>query len=414
MRVLVFEQWGGGHYTDYLEYLVPKISELASEVILAICSSFYDSEGFQRIRSSWFGCPNLRFDLDVPESDPALPWQDRLKLLFNLREAIRRNKPDYVFVPSGDAQTIALGLAGPFSFGRLSLNTISECILHYGYGPGAMNLKSSAKRVIYNTAFTLSSWDKLNFVNCLLYESLVKSDRRGRIGMVPSPIPPPLLLGRQEARRLFGCPEDGRMIGFIGNMDHRKAIPELLQGFRRARLGMSDRLVLAGPLAPEFAALIEREYSSVRQQERLIVIDRWLTERELLVGYSACDVVCLPYYNFPNLSSLMLRAIAAQRHVLVHDFGWMRAIARRFDAASVCDIYDASSFGAAIEGVLERAPQYRFTSAMQALVDYHSPRNFVEHSVVTLRNLLGRPAIQPLTSWASVMNLLEPERRTLY
>jgi glycosyltransferase involved in cell wall biosynthesis len=177
---------------------------------------------------------------------------------------------------------------------------------------------------------------------------------------------------------------------------------------------MSDRLVLAGRLAPEFAALIEREYSSLRQQERLIVIDRWLTERDLLVGYSACDVVCLPYYNFPNISSLMLRAIAAQRHVLVHDFGWMRAIARRFDAASVCDIYDASSFGAAIEGVLERAPQYRFTLAMQALVDYHSPRNFVEHSVVTLRNLLGKPTDQPLTSWASVMNLLEPERRTLY
>ena len=412
MRVLVFEQWGGGHYTDYLQYLIPKISELASETILAISSRFYESQDLQRIRSSWSDCQSLQFDLDVPEGNPALPWRDRLKVLWNLREAIQRNKPDYVFVPSGDAQTIALGLVGPFSLGHLSLNAISECILHYGYGPGTTNVKESAKKAVYNTAFAWSSWNRLNFVNCLLFEALAKSDRRDRIGMIPHPTPPSLLLERQEARRLLGCPENGRIVGFVGTMDHRKAIPELLQAFRHARLGMSDRLVLAGRLTPQFAALIEHEYSALRRQERLIVIDRWLTERELQAGYSACDVVCLPYYNFPNLSSLMLRAIAAQRHVLVHDFGWMRAIAKRFDAASVCDIYNVSSFSTAIEGVLERSSQYAFTSAMQALVDYHSPGNFVEHSVATLRNLLGKPTV-PLTSWVSVMNLLEPERRAL-
>lgn len=254
----------------------------------------------------------------------------------------------------------------------------------------------------------------MNFVNCLVFESLTKGNSPGRFGMVPHPVPSPIPLGRQEARRLFGCPEDGRVIGFVGEMDHRKAIPELLRAFRRARLSSSDRLLLAGRLAPEFAVLIEREYDSLRRQDRLVVIDRWLSENELLIGYGACDVVCLPYHTFPNLSSLMLNAIAAQRPVLVPDFGWMRAIAGRFDAGSVCDIYDESALSAAIEKALEQAAFYKFTPVMQALVDYHSASNFAEHCVITLRNLLEKPSASPLLSWASVMNLLEPERRTFY
>ena len=36
MRVLVFEQWRGGHYFDYLKCLLPRLSELASEVVVTL------------------------------------------------------------------------------------------------------------------------------------------------------------------------------------------------------------------------------------------------------------------------------------------------------------------------------------------------------------------------------------------
>src|ERR1035438_5875515 len=94
MRVLIFEQWKGGHYTNYLEYIVPAMSAMSSELVLAVTKGFFDSSDFQRVCHASAKCANLQFDLDVPEANPACPWQDRLKLLSNLREAIRIHKPD--------------------------------------------------------------------------------------------------------------------------------------------------------------------------------------------------------------------------------------------------------------------------------------------------------------------------------
>ena len=36
MRVLVFEQWRGGHWFNYLECLLPRLSEIATEVVVAM------------------------------------------------------------------------------------------------------------------------------------------------------------------------------------------------------------------------------------------------------------------------------------------------------------------------------------------------------------------------------------------
>ena len=35
MRTLIFEQWQGGHYFNYLECLVPRVAAISGEVIVA-------------------------------------------------------------------------------------------------------------------------------------------------------------------------------------------------------------------------------------------------------------------------------------------------------------------------------------------------------------------------------------------
>jgi glycosyltransferase involved in cell wall biosynthesis len=276
-----------------------------------------------------------------------------------------------------------------------------------------MGWKNRSKRAVYNTAFGHSSWNRLNFVNFLMYERFASQGGRGRIGMVPDPVPEIPLLDKTDARRRLGIPEDGRIVGFVGMMDHRKAIPELLRAFREAPLGKTDRLLLAGTLDPSFAALIDSSFRDLVRENRLILINRRLGDAELQQGFCSLDVACLPYYEFPGLSSLMLKAVAARRPVLVHDFGWMRAIARRFDVGTRCNIHLQGEFSSAIADALESAPNHGFHAATQALLDYHRPASFVEHSLGTLRELVHRQVQEP-PSWESVMDTLDPERRQLY
>jgi glycosyltransferase involved in cell wall biosynthesis len=246
-----------------------------------------------------------------------------------------------------------------------------------------------------------------------MYERFAASRVGDTFGMVPDPVPETPVLDRSHARRQLGIPEEGRIVGFVGMMDHRKAIPELLRAFRAAQIGGSDRLLLAGTLDPAYAALIESSYRDLIRENRLIVINRRLSDAELQQGLGALDVACLPYYEFPGLSSLMLKAVAAGRPVLVHDFGWMRAVARRFDVATRCNIYVQEEFAAAIAAALESAPRHRIDAATRALLDYHRPANFVGHAVGTLRGLVGRHAPEPPT-WESVMDRVDPELRELY
>ena len=126
MRVLVFEQWRGGHYFEYLDYLLPRLSELASEVVIATTKSALQSEGFESKVAAHTAFRNVRLETSVPEANPSLPIRERFKLLMHLRQAVAQTKPDYLLVPSADAQTLAMGALGHFGLTLLPKNILSE------------------------------------------------------------------------------------------------------------------------------------------------------------------------------------------------------------------------------------------------------------------------------------------------
>jgi len=413
MHVLIFEQWWGGHYTNYLKYLVPKFAGLASCLTVSVTQRFVRMEEFKDISYRWGNLGNVVLDTSVPDADPSLPWHERVTVLNNLRAKINEHRPDFVFVPSGDAQTLALGLLRPMAFGSLSTSIPSECIVHYGYGPGPMDFKSRLKRLVYRTSFEFSNWRRLNVINFLLYEAMNPRGDRSRIAMVPHPTEKQTPVQMADARREFGLPEDGRLLGFVGLMDHRKAIPELINGFRAAKLSSSDRLVLAGRLDEQFARMISEHHNDLVRAGRLIVINRHLSDLELATGLQALDLVCLPYYQFPGLSSLMLLAIASGRPTLVHDFGWMRAVSRRFGVGRVCNIYEPRSFAAAMEICLDDGGMPTTSGAIASLLSYHSPNNFCAHAVLGLRAVFGAPGTEDRLSWEQVCSGLDAASRKL-
>jgi glycosyltransferase involved in cell wall biosynthesis len=222
--------------------------------------------------------------------------------------------------------------------------------------------------------------------------------------LIADPVPRVPRLDRVAARRLLGIPEDGRYLGLLGELDPRKAISELLAAFRLAALGSQDRLLLGGRLDVSFRTLIQSEYKDLLSAGKIVLIDRYLTDEELLQGFGALDVVCATYRDFPGLASLMLKGVAAGRPVLAQNFGWSAALIKHFTLGHTVDIHDIADFARTLRIALEASANYSETEATRRLLSFHDPSNFVAGMSERLRCLTGKPALQEIKSWEWVLD----------
>ena len=104
MKVLIVENMFRGHYYLYLNYILPRLANLVESVDVAITSEGRNSPEFTTYLGPLEKCAVFHPILASPGPT------DRLRLHLNMREAVRRFAPDYVLVPSGDAETSPMGL----------------------------------------------------------------------------------------------------------------------------------------------------------------------------------------------------------------------------------------------------------------------------------------------------------------
>ena len=411
MRVLLFEQWDGGHYANYLNCLVPEVASLGCEIVLAINAKMRASPAAVE---RWQSLPNVTFMPSLPEVGPALRAVDRFEATRNLLACLRAVRPDFALVPSADAQT--LGLAAVQALGGAMRERFGpiEGTVHYGYGFAAATRKERFKEQVYSRSYQHAPYAALNLVNFAYYE--YAQARRllppERLRMVGDPVPQPTRIGRAAARRLLGLDPNGRYVGLFGALDRRKAVPELLAAFRASALGSSVRLVLGGRLDPEYAKLLDEQYGDLVRNGSIAVMDRFLSDAELECAYQALDLAIIPYYRFPGLASLALKAVAAGTPLIVNDYGWMKALIRRFDVGRATDILNVGRFADCLRDSLADNLDRPQHEGVRRLLAFHETSNFLARMTSGLRRAAGAPAQADL-SWEWVLDALPAERRLL-
>ena len=415
MRALVFEQWQGGHYFNYLECLVPRLASICDEVVVAITGVAAASPQFAEQLSHLRLLPNVRFDttVTVPSGKSRLLFRKNLGR--NVVDAIGRNRPDCVFLPSADEQVLALPLHALAGRGGPVRRIHVEAVIHY---KGYTARDSRSERLVSALQcqlLRLGVFNRLNFVNFLQYEDAVERGlpwaRSARAA--GDPVPQPARIERAVARRELGLDPAGRYIGMVGGLDQRKAVPATLAAFRAAALGRNDRLLLAGKMDPEYVKLVADDYQDLVRDGRLVVLDRFLSARELACGFAALDVHVSVYRGFTGLSSLTLKSLAAGVPVIANDFGWVGAVAKRFEIGRAVDLKRPADYASAFHEALDASPSYRETAATRRLLDFHSVDNFTAGLVEGVAVLAGRPVQAPILPWSWVLEALPPERRRL-
>jgi glycosyltransferase involved in cell wall biosynthesis len=426
MKVQIFEQMTGGHYTEYIQYLLPTLvrlvdEKLISKVVVTITPKHFQSEAFQKQLSNY--ASQIHFDPCLQEVNPCLSLDPKLlvkqpKAFFsalkwrsqtaaNLAASVCRIKPDYLISTTAETQSSISGAMQSF-FGRQLLpnSLCSQGIFHYGSGGTTTSFVETFKDLCYRANWKSSPWSRLLFVNPLIYEQLKLQESlfTKRFDLVPNPVPAFIPFDKKSARNSLKIPNTGRYIGFIGSMDSRVAIPELIAAFNAAISNPTDRLLLAGKILPKYKQLIEDKYKELLADGRLILIDRYLDGDEVNLGFCAIDVVSLLYYKRANLSANLLKAISAQRPVIANDFGYTGMMVKRFDAGWACDLLDHEVLIATLRSSLEACETYQVNERTSRLVQFHHPDNYAATVLMDLRNMLPPDSISPPKTWEWVVS----------
>lgn len=411
MRVLVHQQFHLGHHYQYLAHLLPSLIPLVDEVVVAITPAGAASVEFRSFLASFD--THVQFDVILPVADPSLPRKQRWRLHNDLRRAVRRTRPDYVLVPSGDAQATFLPVFHLSGLGALPYHCPAEFGIHYGLGTGAVGMPAKIKDWIQRKNFVWSGANRIHVVSFLFYEQLRRCEGSfaERVSLMPHPVPTNPRLTKSESRRLLAIPEDGRYIGLAASIDSRKAIGEFLAAFRDAAASRLDRVLLAGFIVPSQMRIIESSFQDLIERGQLILKAGFLDSATFQRVLTALDVVCTPYPAFGGLSSTLLEGVAAGRPVLANAYGWSQAIIERFELGWTCDIQDHDRFVEAIRTALDNSASYHESEATRRLLAFHAPSNFGDLWVDRIREKKSSAGSLDNRSWSWVLEALSEDRR---
>jgi beta-1,4-mannosyltransferase len=119
-----------------------------------------------------------------------------------------------------------------------------------------------------------------------------------------------------QYRRRFALPEEGPLVGFIGDVHPYKGLAASLDAFEGGR---ADRpaLFIAGAFSDETeGAVVKQRLQSLRSAgARITLIERRLGDKEMVEAIRACDALLLPYLAGSN-SGLAILSLEAEVPVI--------------------------------------------------------------------------------------------------
>jgi glycosyltransferase involved in cell wall biosynthesis len=316
----------------------------------------------------------------------------RRRRVKELLETIAALRPDWVYVPYADGITQAATLesllqgSGPFHRVPIEAQIMRG---KYGYPQRSLmeRLDSSANRWLTRR----TPWRVTHVLDPFALRGLEPLPDWGAFRLIPEPVEPFPQLDPHEARATLGIPTEGRYLSVVGGILPRKGIDLLLAAFANARLSSDDRLLLVGKFGAEIRQLIKDRYDSLLRQNRIVAVDRYVTDHELHCGFLGADIVGVTHPRQIGSSGTLVRAAVAQRPVLASDFGWVAWATHTFGLGATVDVSDVERYAAAIERVFGDCGEYAHSEVARRFCRYHTVVNQKAHWLVEIGRARGIP-----------------------
>ena len=403
MRILIIEQtYDGGHYLNYVRYMVQAFAPLGCEIVVAVPKRALESPQFKTYLSPHQSQFRLEF---IPSRDYATSMWKMIKTDARVfRELIGRVKPDAVYFPTADGVAQSLALSR-LALRRSGLSRVHCEALLLGL-PAAYGM-SRRPPFLTRVALRAMPFDVVHYIDPFVFD-WVLSKVRGKAGrrarFIADPVEPLPLLTRSKARAMLRLPEHKKLIMSVGWQDHRKGVDYLIGACARWQPVEPASIVLAGPLSPQIRQLVTREYRHLVDDGRLIVLDRYLNNEEMNACCMAGNLIAAPYRPHPQPSSIVLHAVAAERMVLAANNGWLAYMVPKFSLGRLCDPQDPELLAETLDRALREAEGYKLSAAAKRLLEFHRSENFVLQWRRELCRIMGKREDDSPRDWNWVLN----------
>ena len=413
MKILVYEPGSRGHRFQYVAVLIRALGTAGEEIVFATSEGARETVQYKTHLEALeheFHCDDsIRLDA----SSTAMYW---VRAFLAFRRAVRKHRPDMVYVPFGDGLSQIIGVARLLGV-RISGHDPKIHVLLFrgvvpGHGKGAMR---TLKAGVWQWVTASAKVTRYHLINPIQLEGINKHGLRklaDQLCLIPEPVERMDVIESREARRRLGLPVTGRYIACLGALDRRKGADLLIKAFGLARLNHDDRLLLLGNASEEVRELLEKEFRYLVDDGRIVVIDRYVSQDELEAALFAVDVVCTPYPNHLTSSGFVVRAAAAGRPVLASSVGWMGRMVPGFELGTVCNVKDIEEFSLAIEDALDRVKFFVRSPRAKAFSSYHSMDNTIAHWRATLPGDVQHGVGARIIKWEEV-EAVPRERRAI-
>jgi glycosyltransferase involved in cell wall biosynthesis len=393
MRIMIYEPDVEGHRLHYVRNMIQGFGQFLKPDDIHVClaSDALQSAAYQTHLSDLSG--SARVDPCLGRAPPGMLSGARHRA-GSLQFAIERARPDWLLVPYADGLSQVMGAQRSLLLPTVPRRIVSQALLLRG---GIAYPAASVKRRFFDR---LSWWSarRAPWTHTYVLDPLVHA-LAPTMQVMPDPIELPDHHDARRARAELGLPTDGRFVSCVGAIDGRKGADLLIDAFSRAPLADSDRLLLAGPHHRDIRSLLEGPFSQWVRSGRIVSIDRTLHTSQLMTALVASDLVCALYPGHYGSASIVIRAAAARRPTLGHDFGWIRQTVPQFGLGWLTDARNAESLPAAVVTALDQSTVFKFGELAARFVEFHRIENFRAHWTANLRKALSLPADPNLRQW---------------
>jgi glycosyltransferase involved in cell wall biosynthesis len=376
MRAIVYDLSAGGHHSTYCKLILEGLLEVTKDVRFVTSKTAAASDEYGLLIKPLEGAVDVDALSYIDAGGPLKVAQARYRVLIH---AVRRHRPDAVYLPTADGISEVIGMRALVGLGGLPASVHSEAMVHrmlYAY-PSSTRLARYRRRLSLHCN-AKAPWTKLHVVDVLAYETMQRHypQMTGQMSIFPDALDQEVPMSKSSARESFGLPAQGRVIGAAGLMDRRKGIDLLMRAFAAASLEDSDRLLLVGKFDQETARIRDEVLGRQIANGRVVVVDRFVSGSELTNALAAMDLIVISHRRPPAISGILLRALAAQRPVLACDFGWVGRITKTFEAGPVVDVENEPLLAKELASALGASSSYVQSEGARRLVEFNSPQNF--------------------------------------